>query len=128
MKPNYFIQITFALITGFAIFGSIKIPFIYAGIQCSPCSCTGNGTCSGCKFATTTPTGTVGFYISVPTGTYYNYCIKNPNSTNPCTTSNIACYQVPFGTFVNIYSDSNCSELIGQGVGPFYVMVQGCTP
>jgi len=107
----------------------INNSFIYAIPQCNNCSCSGNGYCSGCKFALTAPGGTVGFYVSVPAaGSYYNYCEKNPNSTNPCTTSSLSCFNIPAGTFVNIYADSACSILIGQGTGPLTVYVQGCNP
>jgi hypothetical protein len=84
----------------------------WADNPCRSCSCSGNGTCAGCRVAVPLNNCNVqlGWYVSVPSNSYYNYC-DAPGTGTGCDRACMKCYDAPAG--VNIYTDSSCTTTMG---------------
>jgi hypothetical protein len=115
---NTRLQSLFPLLVSLAL-GALAVVAIAIGASgaladnpCSPCSCTGNGTCQGCKPAfpvndcTKTQTGV---FVKVPLNSFFNYCIASQSGS--CFSSCATCYTATKGA--TIYTDNTCATEAG---------------
>lgn len=95
---------------------------------CSNCSCSGNGSCSGCQDAVQ---GFMVYYITVPSdgmgGPLYNFC--DSPGVGTCFTQTVDCYTLPAGMTVNYNMTPPCqAPYTGKVTGPAFVTEYGCIP
>jgi hypothetical protein len=123
-------KMTRGLLTVALILG-IPVAFVWADPNpCSPCSCSGNGGCSGCQQASSGGMVPLVGNVIVPGGTFYNFCEPQSYGTDSCTTLSIVCWSSPPGTQTPVYAlnDTTCSGQAGNTNKIMNVSKSGCIP
>jgi hypothetical protein len=112
--------LTVVLLVALVLLGNTTA--VFGELGCSPCTCSGNGTCNGCQ---TGWTDGFGFSVKVVNSPFYNFC-EVGGGDSLCIRQEVTCVVLPVGTI--IYSDNTCSTPWGVSSDPLTVKATGCTP
>jgi hypothetical protein len=103
---------------------------VWADDVCTPCLCTGNGSCQGCQNAFADKdceTASDPVYVDVPPNSFYNYCEPSSKEEDVCLPHCQTCFVAK--TFSDFYSGEKCVTAIGALAVDHYVFVyHACEP
>lgn len=109
----------------------VPMAFVWADSPCSPCSCSGNADCKGCRQCSSGGDIPLVGNVMVPPATYYNYCEPQMFGSSSCATGTVTCWTSPPNTQTPIYglNDTACMGSTSKTNLTMYAFVGGaCEP